>query len=219
MTTMTLTRTARRATAAATIAALIAGCSQQQMSENRVPIGAAAGAAIGAGLGLLVGGDDRRNALVGAGIGALAGAATGAYLNRTQAALEQDLAGTGATIVNDGQTLLVQLPDGVTFQTGSAQIQPQFQGPLSEVARTLRANPQSYIDVIGHTDNVGSAEFNQRLSEQRAQSVANALVSRGVQPQRIVAYGFGLTQPIADNATPEGRARNRRVEIRITPLT
>jgi outer membrane protein OmpA-like peptidoglycan-associated protein len=216
---MTMTIGLRGAATGLALVAMLAGCTQQQMSENRVPIGAAAGAAIGAGLGLLVGGDDRRNALVGAGIGALAGAATGAYLNRTQAALEQDLAGTGATIVNDGQTLLVQLPDGVTFQTGSAQIQPQFQGPLTEVARTLRANPQSYIDVIGHTDNVGSAEFNQRLSEQRAQSVASALITRGVQSERIVSYGFGLTQPIASNATPEGRARNRRVEIRITPLT
>jgi outer membrane protein OmpA-like peptidoglycan-associated protein len=216
---MTSRFTVRGAVCGALIAAIAAGCTQQQMSENRVPIGAAAGAALGAGLGLLVGGDDRRNALVGAGIGALAGAATGAYLNRTQAALEEDLAGTGATIVNDGQTLLVQLPEGVTFQTGSAQIQPQFQGPLTEVARTLRANPQSYIDVIGHTDNVGSAAFNQQLSEQRAQSVANALITRGVQSERIVAYGFGLTQPIADNSTAEGRARNRRVEIRITPLT
>jgi outer membrane protein OmpA-like peptidoglycan-associated protein len=201
--------------------ALLAGCAQQQpgVSGNRAPIGALAGAALGAGAGLLVGGNDRRNALVGAGIGALAGAAIGDYLDRQERQLNQDLAGTGATVVNTGESLLVTLPDAVTFAVGSSTVQPQFLDPLGAMAATLRANPQSYIDVLGHTDSTGSAAFNQRLSEQRAASVADVLIQRGVQPQRIATRGFGLTQPIADNATPEGRQRNRRVEILVTPLT
>lgn len=201
--------------------ALLAGCAQQQsgVSGNRAPIGALAGAALGAGAGLLVGGNDRRNALVGAGIGALAGAAVGDYLDRQEAQLNRDLAGTGATVVNTGDALLVTLPDAVTFATGSSTVQPQFLDPLGAMAATLRANPQSYIDVLGHTDSVGSAAFNQQLSERRAESVAEILRQQGVQPQRIATRGFGLTQPVADNATPEGRQRNRRVEIMVTPFT
>lgn len=201
--------------------ALLAGCAQQQpgVSGNRAPLGALAGAALGAGAGLLVGGNDRRNALVGAGIGALAGAAVGDYLDRQEAQLNRDLAGTGATVVNTGDALIVTLPDSVTFATGSSTVQPQFLEPLGAMAATLRANPQSYIDVLGHTDSVGSAAFNQQLSERRAESVAAILRQQGVQPQRIATRGFGLTQPVADNATPEGRQRNRRVEIMVTPFT
>ncbi|MFN3613997.1 MAG: OmpA family protein [Rubrimonas sp.] len=209
----------RNATIGALVVAMLAGCTQQQASENRVPIGAAAGAALGAAAGLLVGGNDRRNALVGAGIGALAGAAVGDYLNRQQRELEQDLAGTGATVVNTGDALLITLPENITFAVDSSTVQPQFMAALSDMAQTLRAYPQSYVDVIGHTDSTGSAAYNQQLSERRAQAVANVLISRGVQRERIVAYGFGETQPIADNNTPQGRAMNRRVEIRVTPFT
>ncbi|TVQ54458.1 MAG: OmpA family protein [Rhodobacteraceae bacterium] len=209
----------RKTVLAVAAVAFAAACTQQQLSENRVAVGAAAGAALGAGVGLLFGGDDRRNALVGAGIGALAGAAVGDYLRRQEQDLNRDLAGTGATVVNTGDALLVTMPHDVTFAFGSASLQPEFVPTLTEFAATLRRYPESFVDVIGHTDNVGSAAFNQRLSEQRAQTVADFLIGRGVQRERVVAYGFGLTQPIATNATEEGRARNRRVEIRITPFT
>jgi outer membrane protein OmpA-like peptidoglycan-associated protein len=196
-----------------------AGCTQQQLQENRVAVGAAAGAALGAGLGVLAGGDDRRNALVGAGIGMLAGAAVGGYLQEQEAALNEDLAGTGATVENDGQSLLVTLPATVTFAVDSAAIQPAMMPALTDFAETLRQYPQSYVDVIGHTDSTGSAEYNQRLSERRAESTATFLASRGVRRERLVAYGYGETRPVASNDTPEGRAANRRVEVRITPLT
>ncbi|TVQ54481.1 MAG: OmpA family protein [Rhodobacteraceae bacterium] len=202
--------------------AFLGACAQQPGQgglDRNVGIGAALGAAIGGGLGTLAGGDDRRNALIGAGIGALAGAAVGDYLNRQQAQLEQDLAGTGATIVNTGDQLLVNLPAGVTFDFDSAAVRPEFIPALNDVANTLRQFQQSYVDVVGHTDNVGSAAYNQTLSERRAQSVANVLTNRGVQPQRIITSGMGFNQPVASNDTPEGRARNRRVELRITPLT
>jgi outer membrane protein OmpA-like peptidoglycan-associated protein len=90
---------------------------------------------------------------------------------------------------------------------------------LTNMAATLRRYPSSFVDVIGHTDSTGSAEYNQRLSERRAQAVADVLLARGVKSERVVAYGYGLTKPVATNDTAEGRAANRRVEIKITPLT
>ena len=188
-------------------------------ANKRTAIGAGAGAAIGAAAGTLVGGNDRRNALVGAGIGLLAGGAVGQYLDRQQRALQQDLAGTGATVQRQGDALNVILPAGITFPTDSATLQPAFYPTVNQVANTLQQYPQSYIDVVGFTDNTGSVTYNQQLSERRAQAVANALTARGVNAARIVAYGKGEAQPIATNETPEGRQANRRVELRIVPAT
>jgi len=196
----------------------LSGCATVE-NNPRTAGGAAAGAVGGAVLGTLVGGDDRRNALVGAGIGLLAGAAVGQYLDQQQRDLERDLQGTGANVYRVGDELRVALPAGVTFDVDSATIGPGFQRPLSDVAATLRSYPKSYIDIIGHTDSTGSAEYNQGLSERRADAVAEALTRRGVRPVRIAAYGVGETQPVATNETPAGRAANRRVEIRIIPAT
>lgn len=199
--------------------ALVACESQTAQNNSRAITGAAGGAAIGALAGLLVGGDDRRNALVGAGIGLLAGAAVGSYLDDQQRALEQDLEGSGATVDRVGDKLLVSMPAQVTFLVGKSDIQPQFYATLTEVAGTLKAYPESYIDVIGHTDSTGSDAFNQTLSEQRAGNVQTFLISQGVSGARLVAIGRGETSPIASNDTEEGRQANRRVEIVITPAT
>ncbi|MEL6266977.1 MAG: OmpA family protein [Pseudomonadota bacterium] len=188
--------------------------------ENpRTATGAAAGAAAGALLGTLAGGNDRRNALIGAGIGLLAGGAVGAYLDRQQRQLEADLQGSGATVERQGDSLVVSLPQQVTFAVDSDRLEPGFRPVLLNVADTLAADPRGLVDVVGHTDATGSDAYNQDLSERRAQTVANALVDGGVLPQRIAAYGRGETQPVATNETPEGRARNRRVEILIVPAT
>ena len=203
---------------ATTCCVALAGCQTVQDNPNTA-IGAGVGAAAGAALGTLVGGDDRRNALVGAGIGLLAGAAVGQYLDQQQRELEAGLAGTGAEVYRQGDQLLVNLPSNITFATDSSRIQPQFYSVLNEVAATFVQYPQSYIDVVGHTDSTGSAEYNQQLSERRASSVASYLISRGVNSARIASFGLGETAPIASNDTPEGRAQNRRVELRITPAT
>ena len=208
----------QRTLIAATCCVALVGCETVQ-NNQRTAIGAVAGAALGAAAGTLVGGDDRRNALIGAGIGLLAGAAVGQYLDQQQRDLEQSLDGTGAQVTRDGDQLLVSLPSNVTFSSGSARIQPQFYGTLDQVAQTFNKYPESYIDVIGHTDSQGATDFNQRLSEQRADSVASYLVQRGVAQQRLAAFGLGETQPVATNDTAAGRAANRRVEIRITPAT
>lgn len=196
---------------------LLAACNQDGTVRQNTVGGAAIGALAGAGVGALIG--DRKGALIGAGVGAIAGAGVGNYLDEQQAQLDRDLAGTGATVTNTGDVLMVNLPAGVTFPTDSAAIQPQFFEPLSKVANTLATYDSSLIDVIGHTDSSGADAYNQELSERRARAVADYLQGRGVIQERIVAYGRGETQPVATNDTPEGRAANRRVELMITPLT
>ena len=203
---------------AATCCAALVGCQTVESNPNTA-IGAGVGALIGAAAGTLVGGNDRRNALVGAGIGLLAGAAVGQYLDQQQRELEANLAGTGAEVERDGESLLVTMPASITFDTDRSDIKPQFYGPLNQVAETFKKYPQSYIDVIGHTDSQGSDAYNQQLSQRRADSVANYLASRGVNRARMVAYGQGESQPVADNSTAAGRQANRRVELRITPAT
>ena len=184
--------------------------------------------AIGAGVGLLGGylaGDviggrsDRTAKIIGAGVGALAGGAVGAYMDRQEAELRRQTAGTGVDVIRSGDDLILRMPSGITFPVDSYAIQPQFQQTLNEVAQTLATYNQTYIDVLGHTDSTGSDAYNQTLSVNRAQSVADYLSARGVASARIGVRGFGETQPIATNATEAGRAQNRRVEIKVVPVT
>ncbi|MFK7943258.1 MAG: OmpA family protein [Paracoccaceae bacterium] len=203
---------------ATTCCVALVGCQTVQDNQNTA-IGAAAGAAIGAAAGTLVGGNDRRNALVGAGIGLLAGAAVGQYLDQQQRDLEAGLAGTGAEVERQGDQLLVNLPSSITFDTGSAQIKPEFQSSLDQVAQTFNKYPESYVDVVGHTDSRGSDAYNQQLSERRSGAVSNYLSNRGVNSARLASFGQGESAPVASNDTTEGRAANRRVELRITPAT
>lgn len=211
------TKTLKIAVVVASMTALV-GCETVQQNQ-RTAAGAGLGAAAGAALGALVTSHDTEGALIGAGIGLLAGAAVGQYLDQQQRDLEAGLAGTGAEVDRQGDSLLVTLPSQVTFAVDSAQIQPQFYGALNNVGATLTQYPSSYVDVIGHTDSTGEAAYNQRLSEQRASNVAQYLVSRGVQSVRVKSYGMGENQPVASNATDAGRQANRRVEILITPAT
>ncbi len=184
-------------------------------------------AAIGAGIGVVGGylaGDvvggrrDRTEKIVGAGIGAIAGGAIGAYMDRQERELRQKTAGTGIEVERKGDDILLNIPSGVTFATNSAAIQPQFRQTLDQVAQTLSTYNQTYLDVYGHTDSTGSDRINIPLSENRANSVADYLATRGVQRARIGTQGFGSSQPVASNDTAEGRQENRRVEIKIVPV-
>lgn len=187
---------------------------------SRTAIGGVAGAVGGYFLGDLIGGKrDRTERIVGAGIGAVAGAGVGYYLDEQAKELRRQTAGTGVDVVRDGDNLILNMPSQVTFGVDSATINPQFQSTLDQVAATLNKYESSYIDVYGHTDSTGSDAYNQSLSERRAGSVSSYLSSRGVLSQRIASRGYGESQPIATNATEEGRAANRRVEIRIVPIT
>lgn len=191
-----------------------------QRKVSKAAIGGLGGALGGYLLGDVVGGKrDRTEKIVGAGIGALAGAGVGAYMDAQERKLREQTAGTGVDVIRDGNDLLLRMPSGITFAFDKAEVQPQFQPTLNEVASTLTQFPQTYIDIYGHTDSVGSASYNQGLSERRAQAVSNYLAMHGVQSARMATRGFGLSQPIASNDTESGRSANRRVEIKIVPLT
>ncbi|GIX12141.1 MAG: OmpA family lipoprotein [Paracoccaceae bacterium] len=187
--------------------------------SDRVVAGALIGSTVGALGGLLVGGNDRRNALVGAGIGLLVGSAIGHYLDEQERLARQELAGTGVIVTRYEDRLQLSVPAGITFETDSDRLSPRARQVLNRIARILNRDPRSYIDIIGHTDNVGDARYNQDLSERRALAVYNHLIRRGVNPARMAYAGAGETQPIASNATAEGRARNRRVDIYVYPAT
>ena len=183
--------------------------------------GAAIGAGMGAVAGLLVGNNpvQRRNAaLIGAGIGALAGGAIGNYMDTQESELRAQLQGTGVSVTRVGDRIILNMPSNVTFATDQDQVIPPFYPTLDSVAIVLRKFDKTLIDVDGHTDSVGNAGYNMDLSNRRANSVANYLAARGVDPRRMSAMGYGLERPIASNASESGRAQNRRVEIAISPL-
>lgn len=213
-------------TAAAALSALLltsACMTDPETGQRRVSkaaIGGIGGALGGYLLGDIVGGrHDRTEKIVGAGIGAIAGAGIGAYMDQQERKLRERTAGTGVDVIRDGNDLLLRMPSGITFAYDDASIQPQFRPTLDDVAKVLAEYPKTYIDVYGHTDSDGSDAYNQTLSERRATSVADYLTSRGVQSARIATRGYGETQPIASNATAEGKAQNRRVEIKLSPVT
>ena len=184
--------------------------------------GAGIGAAAGAVVGLLTGGDaaaHRKNALIAAGVGALAGGAIGNYMDRQEANLRHDLQGTGVSVTRMGDNITLNMPGNITFKTDSAELDPSFYKVLNSVGIIVKKYNKTVVEVAGHTDSTGSAEYNQKLSERRANSVAQYLESQGLANNRVVTVGAGATRPVADNSTPEGRQANRRVELTLTPLT
>jgi outer membrane protein OmpA-like peptidoglycan-associated protein len=188
-------------------------------TNERTVNGAIIGGLVGGIAGAASGPNDLERAAVGAAIGAGIGAAIGNNLDRQAAELRQQLGDDRIRIVNTGNELVVTMPQDILFASDSAALQPALQSDLRALARNLQNYPDSIVQVIGHTDNTASAAYNQDLSERRASSVANVLISAGVAPRRIAAIGRGEDQPIASNLTPGGRAQNRRVEIIIRPTT
>jgi len=219
-------RTFRTLTALALSGAVVAtaGCTTDpytgQRSISRTAIGAGVGLLSGYLAGDVVGGrSDRRAKIIGAGVGVLAGGAVGAYMDRQEADLRRQTVGTGVEVIRNGDDLILRMPSSITFPVGSYAIQPQFQSTLREVAQTLGSYSQTYVDVLGHTDSTGSDALNQTLSVNRAQAVANYLKSRGVVSARLGVRGYGESASIATNDTDEGRSQNRRVEIKVVPVT
>lgn len=211
----------------AAAALLAAGCQTiDPYTGEEKTSSATKGAAIGAGAGAVLGvltGDDakdrRKRALIGAGVGGLAGGAVGAYMDRQEAKLREQLQGSGVSVTRVGDEIVLNMPGNITFQTNSSDLNPQFFDVLNSVALVLKEYDKTVIEVVGHTDSTGTAEYNQSLSERRAGTVGTYLQNKAINPQRILAYGRGLTQPIADNSTADGRSLNRRVELRLSPIT
>lgn len=178
--------------------------------------GAGLGAVVGAGIGALAG-RDTKSILIGAGIGALAGGAAGNYMDRQEAKLRQQLQGTGVSVTRQGDNLILNMPGDVTFEVNQSDIKPQFYDVLNSVVLVLKEFEKTSIHVTGYTDSTGSFEYNIKLSEKRAHSVAAYFKAQGVHPARLFTKGRGPQNPIAGNDTPAGRALNRRVELTLVP--
>jgi outer membrane protein OmpA-like peptidoglycan-associated protein len=140
-------------------------------------------------------------------------------MDRQEKALREDLSGTGVEVQRQGDNIRLQMPSSITFDTNRAAIKPEFRPILDDIAGTLSEYESTVVHVAGHTDSTGSAEYNQQLSVNRANSVRGYLIGRGVIPERVLTTGYGESVPIADNSTEYGRRQNRRVEITLQPLT
>ncbi len=192
----------------------LAGCANMDPgamtpTQRRTAIGAGVGAVAGAALG-----GNTRSAVIGAGVGALGGYVWSRQMEQNRQAMEQATVGTGVAVSQtpDNQ-LKLDIPSDISFDSGRADIKPALRPVLNAFARGLQGQPHTEVRVIGHTDNTGSDDLNERLSMQRAQSTRDYLTARGVDPRQILVAGRGEREPVADNGSEAGRARNRRVEI------
>lgn len=199
----------------------LAGCANlgptdQDGSRNQTLTWGSIGTIAGAAAGALINKDNRRKgALIGAGIGGLAGAGYGVYADRQEAELRKATAGTGIEVQRQGDDIKLVMPGAITFNTGSTELSPAAQFNLDKLAGSFRQYGDNNIEVTGHTDSVGSNASNIELSQKRAISVGKHLIGQGIDKNRIQVYGAGPSQPIASNSSEEGRAQNRRVEIKL----
>ncbi|MBH3941102.1 OmpA family protein [Pseudomonas aeruginosa] len=199
----------------------LAGCAgigptDQDGSRNQTLTWGSIGTLAGAAAGALINQDNRgKGALIGAGIGGLAGAGYGAYADRQEAELRKATAGTGIEVQRQGDDIKRVMPGAITFNTGSTELSPAAQFNLDKLASSFRQYGDNNIEVTGHTDSVGSNASNIELSQKRAISVGKHLIGQGIDKNRIQVYGAGPSQPIASNSSEEGRAHNRRVEIKL----
>lgn len=222
-----------RSLAAAAVAGVIAltGCTSPNPYSNgndggngeqktsHTAIDAGVGAIAGAALGALTSGkhDRGRGALIGAAAGGAIGGVVGHRADKQEAQLREKLANSGVAVERHGDTINLVVPGAISFATNSAQLTPNFYTSLNQVAGSLKEYPDSTVQIVGHTDSTGPADFNQQLSVNRANAVVVYLSAQGIEPARMQALGMGPSQPVADNRTVEGRAQNRRVEIKIIP--
>jgi len=217
----------RTALVAALVAGLVTGCETTtdpytgEKKTTSTTLGALIGAGAGAAIGMISGHDAkqrRQRALVGAGVGALAGGAVGNYMDRQESELRALMRDSGVTVTRKGEDIVLNMPGNITFRTGSADLNAQFFKVLDGVAQVAKKYDKTIIEIAGHTDNVGGADFNRQLSQRRASAVAQYLMSKGVTEPRIMTAAGGEEHPIASNSTEQGRAANRRVEVTLAPL-
>jgi len=191
--------------------------------NRRTKIGAGAGAVIGAVVGKQLGDESNTNAAIGAAVGALAGGAVGRYMDNQFAEMQKRLAAEQARdelfITRlGGNALRIGVASDVSFDVNKSEIKFGAQSTFEKIANVLKDYEKTAVHLVGHTDSSGSDAYNQKLSKERAQSVATFLGSRGVPSSRMVTWGRGESEPIASNDTEQGRSRNRRVDIVIKPI-
>jgi outer membrane protein OmpA-like peptidoglycan-associated protein len=196
---------------------LVAGCANMSETQQGTAKGAGIGAAAGAVLGVIAGGDSKaaaKGAVLGGAVGAAGGYIWSKKMQEQKAAMEKATAGTGVAVTQTPDNRLkLDVPSDVSFDVGRAAIKPNFAPVLNQFAASLNQNPESNVTIIGHTDNTGSDAINNPLSVDRADSVRDYLVGKGVARTRILTEGHGAREPVADNSTQAGRDKNRRVEI------
>ncbi|WP_085314299.1 OmpA family protein [Derxia lacustris] len=209
----------RSTLALAATAVLATGCANMNDTQSNTAKGAGAGAAAGAALGALTaGGHTGRSAVtggvIGAGVGALGAYIWSQRMEQQKQSMQRATQGTGVAVTQtpDNQ-LKLDIPSDISFETGRADIEPNFRSILDQFASGLKQNPAATVRIVGHTDSTGSDAINDPLSLDRANSVRAYLVNRGVPGANVATAGRGSHEPIASNATEAGRARNRRVEI------
>ncbi len=205
---------------------LMVGCASTdpysgQTQRSSTATGTGIGAAVGAAAGALSGSGStsrRDRALIGAAVGAAAGAGIGAYMDRQEQELRDSMRGTGVDVERRGDDIVLNMPSSVTFGFDSSELTVQARNALNDVANILTQYTDTRVNIVGHTDSTGSVSYNQQLSERRAEAVGNYLAQSGVMRNRLYMTGSGPHQPVASNATEEGRAQNRRVEITLSPI-
>jgi len=201
-----------------TLAAAVSACTTNPYTgEEEASKAAKYGGGAAAVCGLLGALDSREKAAKSALICGLVGVGVGAYMDAQEAKLREQLQGSGVQVVREGDNIRLVMPGNITFETDSYNLRSQFFEVLNSVGLVLAEFHETTMRVTGHTDNTGSRAHNQTLSQQRANSVATYLAGQGVVRSRMIVQGVAFDQPIASNATPEGRAQNRRVELYILP--
>jgi len=202
--------------------ALLTGCMPQTKAQKGGAYGAAGGAVAGAIIGQAAGRDTKAT-LIGAAIGAAVGGLSGAGVGKMMDDQERDMHAAlaeseAASIRREGNLLAVSLKGDVTFDVNSAVVRPGLYSEITRIASVVRDYPQTVVRVEGHTDSTGSESYNMDLSRRRADSVKNIVIQQGVSSSRIETVAFGESAPVASNDTEYGRAKNRRVEIKIAPI-
>ncbi|GBC61284.1 hypothetical protein DENIS_2244 [Desulfonema ishimotonii] len=201
---------------------LLTSCAAPQTKTGKgTTYGAGIGAATGALAGQLIGGNTK-STLIGTAVGAAAGAALGGGVGHMMDKQEQEYqqalaASEAASVRREGNLLAIVLKGDVSFSTNSATVKPGLMSEIDRIAQVMVQYPQTRIRVEGHTDSTGKEDYNLQLSQRRADSVKDLLIQRGVNAASITSIGYGEGQPVASNATAEGRMRNRRVEIKVEP--
>ncbi|MDR2495874.1 MAG: OmpA family protein [Tannerellaceae bacterium] len=198
---------------ALSMAILLSGCGASNAVKGTA-IGVGAGAAVGAGIGAAAK-NTALGAVIGAAVGGTAGALIGKKMDKQKKELEAAVPDAKVETVNNGEALRVTFDSGILFATNSSALSNASRNSLSNFSVNLRSNPDTYLRIVGHTDNTGGADLNQTLSEKRAQSVFDYLRGQGVNAGRMNYEGKGYREPVADNISAAGRQQNRRVEILI----
>ncbi|WP_448702018.1 OmpA family protein [Mucilaginibacter sp. AW1-3] len=189
---------------------VVTSCDSLTKTQKGTAIGAGAGGTIGAIIGRKAG-NTALGAIIGGAIGGTAGAFIGRNMDKQAAQIKQTV--PGAEVVREGEGIIVKFSSGILFDIDKTNLQPQAKTDISQLAASLKSNPETNILVVGHTDNTGSAAHNMDLSIRRAEAVKAFAITNGIDPGRLSTQGKGDTEPIADNTTIDGRTQNRRVEI------